>query len=190
MRRKLNGCKLEEPEPDVMVWASPAGLTRTTTPTSYQEPCTGAVPMRRQTDRNGRLMVPEWLTSDSALTGRLHRGQAETAMFDFPVGPRYPGPGCVPGHAHARNRLPVQPQAPPPGRGPEHPEHPEHPVHRARMRPPAAACDQEHSESVTISRAMPSRYPADAPAVLRFAPYARYGRSRPADSAEFRRFTE
>jgi hypothetical protein len=33
--KQAQGWKLEQPEPGVLVWATPAGLTRTTTPTSY-----------------------------------------------------------------------------------------------------------------------------------------------------------
>jgi hypothetical protein len=35
MIKQGQGWQLEQPEPGVMVWATPAGLTRTTTPTSY-----------------------------------------------------------------------------------------------------------------------------------------------------------
>jgi hypothetical protein len=35
MIKQGQGWKLEQPEPGVLVWATPAGLTRTTTPTSY-----------------------------------------------------------------------------------------------------------------------------------------------------------
>jgi hypothetical protein len=33
--KQAQGWKLEQPEPGVLVWTTPAGLTRTTTPTSY-----------------------------------------------------------------------------------------------------------------------------------------------------------
>jgi hypothetical protein len=35
--KQAQGWKLEQPEPGVLVWGTPAGLTRTTTPTSYQD---------------------------------------------------------------------------------------------------------------------------------------------------------
>jgi hypothetical protein len=35
--KQAQGWKLEQPEPGVLVWTTPAGLTRTTTPTSYQD---------------------------------------------------------------------------------------------------------------------------------------------------------
>jgi hypothetical protein len=35
--KQAHGWKLEQPEPGVLVWASPSGLTRTTTPGSYQD---------------------------------------------------------------------------------------------------------------------------------------------------------
>jgi hypothetical protein len=35
MIKQAQGWKLEQPEPGVLVWVTPAGLTRTTTPTSY-----------------------------------------------------------------------------------------------------------------------------------------------------------
>jgi hypothetical protein len=35
--KQAQGWKLEQPEPGLLVWTTPAGLTRTTTPTSYAE---------------------------------------------------------------------------------------------------------------------------------------------------------
>src|ERR1700677_760323 len=35
--KQAQGWKLEQPEPGILVWATPAGLTRTTTPTQYQD---------------------------------------------------------------------------------------------------------------------------------------------------------
>jgi hypothetical protein len=35
--KQAQGWKLEQPEPGVLVWTTPAGLTRTTTPTRYQD---------------------------------------------------------------------------------------------------------------------------------------------------------
>ena len=35
--KQAQGWKLEQPEPGIMKWTTPAGLTRTTTPTRYQD---------------------------------------------------------------------------------------------------------------------------------------------------------
>jgi hypothetical protein len=35
--KQAQGWKLEQPDPGILVWTTPAGLTRTTTPTSYQD---------------------------------------------------------------------------------------------------------------------------------------------------------
>jgi len=35
--KQAQGLKLEQPEPGIMVWTTPAGLTRVTTPTKYQD---------------------------------------------------------------------------------------------------------------------------------------------------------
>ncbi|HXL94150.1 MAG TPA: HNH endonuclease signature motif containing protein, partial [Streptosporangiaceae bacterium] len=35
--KQAQGWKLEQPEPGILVWTTPAGLTRTTTPTRYQD---------------------------------------------------------------------------------------------------------------------------------------------------------
>ena len=35
--KQTQGWKLEQPEPGVLIWTTPAGLTRTTTPTTYQD---------------------------------------------------------------------------------------------------------------------------------------------------------
>jgi hypothetical protein len=35
--KQAQGWKLEQPEPGVLTWDTPAGLTRTTTPTNYRD---------------------------------------------------------------------------------------------------------------------------------------------------------